>query len=622
MAGKVITLGTARGEYRPAYEIVGYRDGDPRRRIHHVNWRSITAIQTSKAIGDIAGTFTITLKDKRTRHQVREMDVLRIRLRGHYDQRHITVLKGVVDEVRPAGSADVYAGTEDTVVTGRCVAKYLQSTSLFLPVWDPESNLPTALTFGYGDAARKVDGNRPFDINRYLVKRFTYGDRKIAGVSGIPNSRYWLDHYTRFARRIDFRVPFLQFDEVSVADAFKQLELTGFTEAWVDELGRQVYRQPPWDAPVTYLLPTSQLKDWAFARSDVEAATYVEVIPAADPGIDSTIAQALRAGRAPVPSSYLGAGDTTLAGTVTPEFVVDTDSRGVVTERGRRNHWYRLQRRLGLRPQQITSPLLATQEQAQRQAEGLLRYLARASKTMQVVIPGAPEVRLGYTIRVRGELEDVPFDRTFYIEQVSHDYYETEDGGSYTTTITGTHGRDRWDPGFPKIVLPTFDPAQLVEQGGILEDGSNDGGGGTITGGSKRQRIVAAARDALARKDEFRYAQVRPMPKSLTASGTKRTDCSGFVTLCYKAAGLPDPNALGYNGQGYTGTLCRQGRRTSTPSPGDVAFYGSGPPYTHAEIYIGNGRSIGFGNDPISEKNVNYRPVAEYRTYIDMPTGG
>lgn len=481
---KVITLGPTRGQYTPGYEVYGFRDGDPRRRIRNVNWRSIVAIQTTKAIGDIAGTFTITLKDKRTRQQVREMDVLRIRLRGHTSDRLITVLKAVVDEVRPVGSADPYGASEDTVITGRCVAKYLQVTSLFLPVWDPEANLPTALTFGYGDAAKKVDGNRPFDINRYLVKRFTYGDRRMAGVSGIPNSRYWLDHYTRFARRVDFRVPFMQFDEVSVADSFKQMEVVGFTEAWVDELGRQVYRQPPWDAPVAYRLSTSEFKQHALPRGDMEVATYVEVIPAADPGIDTTTAQALRAGRAPVPSAYLGAGDTTLAGTVDKSFIIDTDSRGRVTAEGRRNPWYRYQRRMGLRPQQVTSPLLATQEQAQRQAEGLLRFYARATKGIQATIPGTPELRLGYNVHVHGELEGVPVSRVFYIEQISHDYHESPDGGEYTTTFVGTHGRDRTDPKWTRIVLPRFDPEDLIDGGGILDPGDNGADDNTVGPGA------------------------------------------------------------------------------------------------------------------------------------------
>lgn len=33
------------------------------------------------------------------------------------------------------------------------------------------------------------------------------------------------------------------------------------------------------------------------------------------------------------------------------------------------------------------------------------------------------------------------------------------------------------------------------------------------------------------------------------------TDCSGFATLCYAWAGAPDPNGLGYNHSGFTGTM-------------------------------------------------------------------
>lgn len=470
----VVKLGPTSGVHRPDYQITAFKDGDPRVPIDRVTWESTTAIQTSKAINERAGTFTVTLKDKRARHNVREMDVMRIRLRGHYSPSLITVMKCVVDNVRPAGSADVYAAQEDTIITGRCVGKYLQSTSLFLPVWDPESALPTALTFGYGDAAKKVGGNRPFDIYRYLLRRFTYAQNAAAGGSGIPNSRYWLDAHTRFSRKLGFRIPFLQFDETDMAEALERMEITGFTEAWVDELGRIVYRQPAWDRPVDYLLPTDELMDWSFPRGDDEAATYLEVIPAGDPGIDSATAQALRAGRAPVPSAYLNAGsDTSLAGTVTPGFVIDTDSKGIPTAKGRRNHWYRLQRRLGVRPQQISSPLLFTQEQAQAQAEGLLRFMSRMTKSMQVTIPGCPEARLGTTWRVLGELEGIPFDRTFYAEQISHDFVA---GQGYRTSVLGTHGRDAWDPGFARIVLPTFTPAQLATEGGLLTPKTSDGG--------------------------------------------------------------------------------------------------------------------------------------------------
>lgn len=62
------------------------------------------------------------------------------------------------------------------------------------------------------------------------------------------------------------------------------------------------------------------------------------------------------------------------------------------------------------------------------------------------------------------------------------------------------------------------------------------------------------------------YAEIRPMPyvryhtmaevvHALDGDGTIDTDCSGAVTSLFKWSGLRDPNGLGYNGQGYTGTL-------------------------------------------------------------------
>lgn len=487
---KVIKLEDTSGVHRPGYDLVGYNNGNPRKPIDHVTWGSTFAIQTSKSIGDLVGTFSISLKDKRTRQRVRRMDVIKIRLRGHYNPNMTPVMFGVVDEVRPGGSADAYAGSEDTVITGRCVGKYLQVTSLFLPVWDPQSALPTALTFGYGDATRKVGGNRPFDIYRYLLRRFTFALAATApGASGIPNARWWLDAHTRFSRQLGFSIPFLQFDETDMATALKRMEVLGFTETFVDELGRIVYRQPGWNHPVRFQLSTGELMNHAFPETDVDVATYLEVIPAGDPGIDSATAQALRAGRAPVPSAYVNAGSgTSLASNVSAEFVYETDAQGAPTAKGRRNHWYRLQRELGVRPQQITSPLLTTQSQAQAQAEGLLRFFGRTAKTMQVTIPGAPEVTLGENMRVLGALEGIPKDTIYYLEQVSHDYTEDVNGGSYTTGLIGTHGRDRNDPGFPSITLPKFDAAALATQGGTLDDGgivSGRGGTGSAPVGQR-----------------------------------------------------------------------------------------------------------------------------------------
>jgi hypothetical protein len=56
------------------------------------------------------------------------------------------------------------------------------------------------------------------------------------------------------------------------------------------------------------------------------------------------------------------------------------------------------------------------------------------------------------------------------------------------------------------------------------------------------------------------------------------TDCSGFVTLCYKWAGAQDPNNLGYNGSGFTGTLLTGSSEISLAEalPGDLIVYGPG----------------------------------------------
>ncbi|MFP2907861.1 peptidoglycan-binding domain-containing protein [Pyxidicoccus sp. 3LFB2] len=71
-----------------------------------------------------------------------------------------------------------------------------------------------------------------------------------------------------------------------------------------------------------------------------------------------------------------------------------------------------------------------------------------------------------------------------------------------------------------------------------------------------RAKIVAEAQWGLANAGAIHYRQLRPMDgihqrRKLPLD----TDCSGFVTLCYKWAGAEDPNGLGFNGQGYTGTL-------------------------------------------------------------------
>jgi cell wall-associated NlpC family hydrolase len=72
---------------------------------------------------------------------------------------------------------------------------------------------------------------------------------------------------------------------------------------------------------------------------------------------------------------------------------------------------------------------------------------------------------------------------------------------------------------------------------------------------SVRDGIVAAARWGIGHERQIHYGEVRPIPLARMLPLT--TDCSGFVTLCYFLAGAPDPNGLGYSGEGWTGTILR-----------------------------------------------------------------
>lgn len=92
-----------------------------------------------------------------------------------------------------------------------------------------------------------------------------------------------------------------------------------------------------------------------------------------------------------------------------------------------------------------------------------------------------------------------------------------------------------------------------------------------------RGRIVAAARWGIRNEPRIHYAEVRPIP--FTRELPLTTDCSGFATLCYFLAGAPDPNGLGYDGRGWTGSLLE--RMESVPPvavrAGDIVVWGAFP---------------------------------------------
>jgi hypothetical protein len=121
-----------------------------------------------------------------------------------------------------------------------------------------------------------------------------------------------------------------------------------------------------------------------------------------------------------------------------------------------------------------------------------------------------------------------------------------------------------------------------------------------LSGGTAAERIVEAAKWAVAHKQNFTYRETRsPVVKSLFQKSVI-TDCSGFATLCYKAAGVKDPNGLKYNPLGDTVTLKLHGKKTNTPQPGDLVQFDNPE---HVGVYIGEGKMIDFGHQGGPEEN-------------------
>lgn len=95
-----------------------------------------------------------------------------------------------------------------------------------------------------------------------------------------------------------------------------------------------------------------------------------------------------------------------------------------------------------------------------------------------------------------------------------------------------------------------------------------------------RDRVVAEALWGIKAEPHIHYAMIRPIPvhdpeHTLPLS----TDCSGFVTLCYRWAGAPDPNGRHYDGLGNTDTMLTTGKHTSLQQvqPGDLVVFGNRP---------------------------------------------
>lgn len=147
-----------------------------------------------------------------------------------------------------------------------------------------------------------------------------------------------------------------------------------------------------------------------------------------------------------------------------------------------------------------------------------------------------------------------------------------------------------------------------------------------------RAEIVKVAMWGVTNEPKIHYRQSRPIDGINTLWKLPLyTDCSGFVTLCYKWAGAPkDPNDNNYNGLGYTGTLIAHGRTVTaaTAKPGDLVIYGPASATHHTCIVVkadagGNPLLVSHGQEGgpdliyhLTEQQYQPRP-ATFKNYLD-----
>jgi hypothetical protein len=111
-----------------------------------------------------------------------------------------------------------------------------------------------------------------------------------------------------------------------------------------------------------------------------------------------------------------------------------------------------------------------------------------------------------------------------------------------------------------------------------------------------RTLIATYCAKAIATKASKHYSQARPMTHlRLSPELPWTADCSGFVTGAYLWADMwtpfpvEDPNRLGYNGYGFTGTLLAANFHFKVPDGrryfvGDVALFGPPSATRHTTI--------------------------------------
>jgi cell wall-associated NlpC family hydrolase len=157
----------------------------------------------------------------------------------------------------------------------------------------------------------------------------------------------------------------------------------------------------------------------------------------------------------------------------------------------------------------------------------------------------------------------------------------------------------------PQTTLKDAESANPIQSVQVLQPSgtTKSQAAAIITGeqGNVRDAIVAAAKKAVALQardgSSYIYEETVRAHQETSLFGHKPVyaDCSSFVSLCYKAAGAPDPSGFGYSPLGDTASLVARGTQTSTPQPGDLVFWGPLPKPQHVALYIGGNQIVNMG---------------------------
>jgi hypothetical protein len=140
-----------------------------------------------------------------------------------------------------------------------------------------------------------------------------------------------------------------------------------------------------------------------------------------------------------------------------------------------------------------------------------------------------------------------------------------------------------------------------------------------LVASSHRATLVNWARWGVAHNAQIHYTESTARDDYLhKAKGTLpiSTDCSGWVTYCHWASGLPDPSGLNYAYLGYTGTILANAYKNgkvltnlALAKPGDPIVIGPGTGW-HVTICLESGA------DPIvGSHGSEPGPLSEHQSY-------